>query len=86
MEGTPSNLEAYGQYLGVQETAPRTTKTTPPTLSRVPTTNTGFICSRRCRNMCASNSVISELLALIGLTTVTGARLRAWNKEATANP
>jgi len=68
------------------DTAPTTTNTTPPTLSRVPTTSIGLICSSRCRNMWARTRVISGLLALIGLTTVTGARLKAWNKKATAKP
>ena len=42
--------------------------------------------SSRCKNMWASARVINGALPAIGLTTETGARLRAWNNEATAMP
>ena len=59
---------------------------TPATLKNVPRTSRGVIDSTRCRNMCTSSRVINGPLALMGLTTVTGARLNALNKDATPNP
>ncbi len=66
--------------------APSTTNATPTTVRVVPITRGRVTDSNRLRVKWAMASTKRDWVARVGLTTVTGARLRAWNRDTLATP